>query len=198
MNLLRISQYLQRFIHVHVYALIGMEQKRKIKVLTELYQWSVDFLNTVGEPYWLDFGSLLGYYRERGFLLHDIDVDFGMHEKSYEVVISKKHLLPPEMKFYDSSYRHHGPKLYFNYKGFDVDIYFYEDLGEEIRNYENTRWPNERREVGKYMIYPPKVVSFLNRQIFIPNKSEEYLKYIYGFLGKNGKRNLKTGFWEKK
>ncbi len=166
-------------------------------LLRELYQYSVDFMNQTGEEYWLDFGTLLGYQREKGIIAHDIDVDFGMHEKSYQKVLSQKHLLAKKVKFYDSSHRHRGPKLYFNYKGFDVDIYFYEDLGDAVRNYENTRWPNERREVPKDLVYPLQGVNFLGKKSLIPAQPKEYLEYIYGYLGTDSKRNRDTGFWEK-
>lgn len=197
MNLLRISQYIQRFIHVYMFAILGTHQERKIKLLTELYQYSLDFLNQIGEEYWVDFGTLLGYHRENGIIPHDIDVDFGMHERSYETVLSKKHLLSSRVKFYDSSHRHHGPKLYFNYKGFDVDVYFYEDMGDSLRSYEDTSWPNERRAIPKDLVYPLHAVNFLDRKSLIPNQPKEYLEYIYGYLGTDSRRNQETGFWEK-
>lgn len=197
MNLLRVSQYIQRFIHVYVYRIFGTHQEKKIEVLTELYGYSVDFLNEVGEDYWVDFGTLLGYYRENGIIPHDIDADFSMHEKSYRKVLKSKELLSKKVKFYDTTHRHRGPKLYFNYKGFDVDIYFYEDLGDAVRNYENTQWPNERREMPKELVYPLKWERFLNKKCLIPAKPKEYLEYIYGYLGTDSKRNKETGFWEK-
>ncbi len=197
MNLLRISQYIQRFIHVHIFALVGLENQRKMKVLKELFQLSADFLNEVGEEYWLDFGTLLGYHREHGILPHDIDVDFGMHEKSYEKVLSKRNLLSPKVKFYDSSHRHHGPKLYFNYKGFDVDIYFYEDLGDEVRSYEETKWPNERQKISKELVYPLKSAEMLGKKVSTPSQIKRYLEKVYGYIGSVAKRNQETGFWEK-
>ncbi len=197
MNLLRISQYIQRFIQVYLYAWPGSYRKRKLKILEELFQISVDFLNQSDEEYWVDFGTLLGVHREKGIIPHDIDVDFGMHEKSYEKILSKRHLLSPKVRFYDSSHRHRGSKLYFNYKGFDVDIYFYEDLGDAVRNYENTSWPSERREMPKKIVYPLQSVNFLGKTCLIPAKPKEYLEYIYGYLGTDSKRNQETGFWEK-
>ncbi|MEP4532908.1 MAG: LicD family protein [Cyclobacteriaceae bacterium] len=182
---------------MYFFALFGTHQQRKLKLLTELYQYTVDFLNEMEEEYWADYGTLLGYYREGGIIPHDIDVDFGMHEKSYQKVIENKLLLSPKVKFYDSSHRHHGPKLYINYKGFDVDIYFYEDLGETIRNYENTCWPNERRKMPKNLVYPLQWAEFLDKKCMVPAKPKDYLEYIYGYLGTDSKRNLETGFWEK-
>ena len=33
---------------------------------------------------WLDFGTLLGYYRENDFISHDLDMDFGVQVSSFE------------------------------------------------------------------------------------------------------------------
>lgn len=197
MSLLRVNQYLQRFIHVYIFYIVGQAQVRKMKILEEVYQYSVDFLNQTGEAYWLDFGTLLGFYRVNGILSHDIDVDFGMREASYPQVLSRRNLLTPKLKFYDTSHRHHGPKLYLNYKGFDVDIYFYEDFSEAIRSYEKTNWPNERQLIPKRLIFPLQPVQFLGKESTIPANSKEYLGFIYGYLGADAKRDQKTGFWIK-
>ena len=36
-------------------------------------------LNQEGIPFWLEFGTLLGYYREHDFIRHDCDLDFGAY-----------------------------------------------------------------------------------------------------------------------
>ena len=33
---------------------------------------------------WLDFGTLLGYYRENDFISHDLDMDFGIIISDYQ------------------------------------------------------------------------------------------------------------------
>jgi len=198
MNLLRISQYITRFINIHFTALPGNYRKRKVEILREFLQLSVEFLNRVDEEYWLDFGTLLGQHRENDIIPHDIDIDFAMHEKSYKNVLENKDLISPKIKFYDSSHRHRGPKLYFNYKGFDADIYFYEDLGNHLRSYENADFENERQEIPKNLIYPLKEVEFLDKKIFVPCGTKEYLEFVYGYIGIDGSRNSKTGFWEKR
>lgn len=196
MNLLRVSQYIQRFIHVYLRTWPGNYRARKLEILRELFTKGVEFMNNTREEYWLDFGTLLGYHREKGIIPHDIDVDFAMHEKSYKKVLQDQHLLPPGVYFYDSSYRHHGPKLYLSYKGFDVDIYFYEDLGDTMRSTENTKWPNERQAIQKDLIYPLQIVELFGHKVTVPHQTKAYLECIYGDLSRGAKRNLKTGFWE--
>lgn len=197
MTFLRIKQYLARFFYVYCLTWPGRYRTKKLAILRELFAGGAQFLNDTGEEYWLDFGTLLGYHREGDIIPHDIDVDFAMHEKSYKMVLAKRQLLPKGFSFYDTSHRHRGPKLYLNYKGFDADIYFYEDLGDAVRSYENTSWPNEKREIPKTLIYPLTSASLFDKKIEVPAHTEEYLRYIYGYLGSDGRRNLKTGFWEK-
>ena len=36
-------------------------------------------LNSNGIMFWLEFGTLLGYYREHDFISHDCDLDFGVN-----------------------------------------------------------------------------------------------------------------------
>ena len=43
---------------------------------------------------WLDFGTLLGYYRENDFISHDLDMDFGVQVSSLEEFeVIEKHLI---------------------------------------------------------------------------------------------------------
>lgn len=152
-------------------------------------------MNQTGLDYWLDFGTLLGFYREKGLIPHDIDVDYSMPQDAYEKILSMRHMIPQGFRWYDSSYRHNGPKLYMNYKGFDIDIYFYTDLGNSVRSTEKTRYPNEQQEIPKSLIFPLKETIFLGQAVKVPNQVKKYLELIYGYIGTQGKRNKKTGFW---
>ena len=42
---------------------------------------------------WLDFGTLLGYYRENDFISHDLDMDFGIIINDYDDFLEKNRLL---------------------------------------------------------------------------------------------------------
>ena len=69
--------------------------------------------------------------------------------------------MPPGLKYYDTSGNHKGPKVYFSYKGFDFDIFFYEDEGETIRSYVEADYPNERQHLPKEIVFPLKSDQFL-------------------------------------
>lgn len=192
--MLRTIQYLKRVANIYLTTWPGSYQKKKLKILEELYKISAQTLNTSGEEFWLDFGTLLGYHRESGIIPHDIDVDFAMHESSYNAIVNLK-AIPKNLKLYDTTSKHNGPKMYFNYKGFDVDIYFYQDLGEKLKSYEKSHFPNERQEIPKELVYPLREIELFGEKGFVPAKTEDYLKFIYGYIGRNGTRDQKTGFW---
>jgi len=176
-------------------AFLSKNKNSKMQHLKVLYQHTANFLNQLNEPYWLDFGTLLGYQREGNIISHDADVDFSMMAVSFNKVLENKHLLPAGFTLHDTSFRHYGPKLYVSYKGFDADIYFFEDKNEQIRSFEKTSWKNERQWIPKKLIFPLKPASFLDLEIFVPYQSKKYLEYLYGYIGTGGHRDPVTGFW---
>ena len=42
---------------------------------------------------WLDFGTLLGYYRENDFISHDLDMDFGIIIPDYQRFVEDEQYL---------------------------------------------------------------------------------------------------------
>lgn len=195
MNLLRVSQYFKRFIYVYLTAIPGGYERKKLEILRYMVVESAKFMNAIEAPYWLDFGTLLGFQREKDVIAHDIDVDYGMLAVDYEKVLKHKHLLPPSFSFYDTSSKHFGSKLYMNYKGFDIDIYFYEEEGEKLRSTERAHFENERQWIPKSLVFPLSEADFFEEKVKVPFDTVPYLKKIYGYIGANGKRNMTTGFW---
>ncbi len=194
----RTYQYIQRWANIYLTTIPGHYRQRKIEILQNLFNIVNIFLRESGEDYWLDFGTLLGYHRAEGIIPHDIDIDFGMHEKSYLKIIALKDKIQGEMKFFDTSKNHRGPKVYFSYKGFDADIYFYEDLGDSIRSYERSSYENETSEIPKKLVFPLSEAIHLSQQTFIPSNTKVYLENLYGYIGKDAIRDKETGFWKKR
>ena len=193
--MIRLSQYLKRFANVVLFAFPGQYRKRRLEILEEMFRLCIGALKSTGEPYWLDFGTLLGYHRTGGIIPHDIDIDIAMMEKSYESVTQLKNKMPKGVRFYDTSKNHEGPKIYFSYKGFDFDIFFYADEGETVRSFVEAKYPNERQHIPKELIFPLKVDNFLGEEINAPANTLEYLKLMYGYLGTAGWRDQETGLW---
>lgn len=197
MHLTRLWQYIQRIINVYCVSLPGNYQNKKISHLKKIYQITNEYLKTLNIDYWLDFGTLLGYYREQDILPHDIDVDFGITEHYYIKIWTSRNMLPKGFTMYDTSHKHRGPKLFINYKGFDVDLYFYEDIGDKLASYEVTKYPSEMKPFDKNIAFPLKQVEFLGSSTFVPNASKKYLEHYYGYIGRNGIRDKSTGYWKK-
>lgn len=61
----------------------------------ELLDFVVNVCNKYDLDYWLDFGTLLGAYRHKGFIPWDDDVDIGMMRKDYEKLVE---VIPNEIK----------------------------------------------------------------------------------------------------
>ena len=198
MNLLRIWQYLQRIIHVYFSAIPGQYENKKLKHLRYAYQEVNRFLHQANVDYWLDFGTLLGFYRENDILPHEIDVDFGVHEKYFDTIISLKNKLPTPFRLFDTSQNHRGPKIYISYKGFDIDLYFYEDNRDLLRSYEQTKFPSESSPLKRNMVFPLTETTFLNEKTFVPSMVKEYLEHYYQYLGRDAVRDMTTGYWKKK
>lgn len=174
------------------------------------------FLKDSDVPHWVSFGTMLGLHRENGLIQHDIDIDFSCEEEHYELLWSRRHLLPHGIRMYDSSMRHFGPKLYITLNGYDADIYFYRNEDGHLHPFEKTEWQNYRNPIPVEFILPveplvveiPKDVKMLdldshqadgNRrsfETFAPANAQGYLTFIYGSLAKDAVRNKETGFWE--
>ncbi|WP_421773377.1 LicD family protein [Gracilimonas sp.] len=166
------------------------------KILWELFEYSNQFLREIEADYWVDFGTLLGFYRENNLISHDIDIDFGCHEKHYQFILDNLDKLPAELTIHDTSSRHNGPKLYMSYKGFDADIYFYREEGNQLFSTEKTNWENYNAPHSKDQVFPLNDFEIKGIQTQVPYNPEAYLKTIYGSLDKNAIRNPVTGYWE--
>lgn len=187
----RTKEFIYRSIHSGFF-----NNDNKQKILSELFLESNRFLQELEVEYWLNYGTLLGYYRQKGIIIGDYDIDFGARESDSGVIFDQKHKLPSGFTLHDSSNRHYGPKLYISYKGFDADIYFYQETKEHFIPYEKTKWKNYRKPILRSNILPIKPAQFLGQSCFVPSNVENYLKSIYGNLSANAVRNKDSGFWE--
>jgi len=118
-----------------------------------------------------------------------------MMESSYEALRAQKDHMPKGLKFYDTSHKHFGPKIFFSYKGYDFDVFFYEDEGDTVRTFVEANHPNERQHIPKKLIWPLKEGIFLDERITTPGDTKGYLELMYGYLGTGGSRDPETGLW---
>ncbi|MFY0627125.1 MAG: LicD family protein [Reichenbachiella sp.] len=198
MDFISIIQKIKRFYYIVLTTLPHNYQKKRLIILEDLFKKSNQYLLDNHIDYWLDFGTLLGYYREKKIIPHDMDVDYGCLEPEYEKLKSTQKKLPPGLTLHDSSYRHHGLKMYFNYKGFDADVYFYEEDNGMLTSGVRNSLPNECTPFNKSLVIPTSNASFLDRSTFVPAETKNYLVHIYNYLGKKAVKDKKTGYFYKR
>lgn len=191
----RIGLYIQRYAAVYLCALPGRYTARKLKILQDFYDITNRFLKDLEVDYWISYGTLLGHYREGGIISHDIDIDYSANTNCYQKILDNKDKLPKGVKIYDYSERHFGPKLFFSYKGFDGDIYFYEEKDGLMHPTLKSSIPSDMTSFPKEHIYPLKTADFLGQETYIPNDSEAHLTHCYGYLGPNAAFDPDSGYY---
>jgi len=93
---------------------------------TEALLRAKESLDNAGLFFWLDFGTLLGAYREKDFIKHDHDIDISMFAKDIEA--AKNAMIQGGFKLFrtfEIPDDHTGVEQSYSYKGVFLDIYFY-------------------------------------------------------------------------
>ncbi len=95
----------------------------------ELLLLTKKILNNKGWEFWLNYGTLLGAYRDNDFIPHDYDLDIGMYWKDREGV--KEAMIEGGLKLmyvitYGNPENYDSLEYRFEYKGCYIDINFYE------------------------------------------------------------------------
>jgi len=195
---LRLKQYLEQFISIYFHSIPGGYTARKISLLKQFYTLTNSYPRDLEIDYWLAYGTLLGYYREKGLLAHGIDLDYGAPEESFGKIWDNRHQLPRGLKLFNTSHRHKGPKLFFSYKGFDADIYFYGKKGNKMVPYLISSIPADMKAFPVDYIYPLVDRLFLGQTTFAPAKPKDYLKHCYRYIGRHAVFDPKSGYWYEK
>jgi hypothetical protein len=150
----------------------------------------VTYLEENDIKYWLDFGTLLGYYREKDFIVYDFDVDMGTN---YEGICKLQDL---RVK---NAIDNHERELIFGiwtagpdnlpinmsvaHLNIKLDIYCWFVNGDK-----DVAVAGYNKEVGKYScVQVPKHYHenlkkdmFLGREYVVPQDTEGYIREIYG------------------
>ena len=144
--------------------------------------------------FWLNYGTLLGAYRDHDFITHDNDLDIGMYWKDREGV--KEWLADAGLKLlsiitYGNPDAPDSAEYRFEYHGTCIDINFYEvETGVAITY--NPLFFSEKDYNVKGASIPVKVervdspftnlkkITVLGRKFYVPENTEEYLIANYG------------------
>lgn len=162
----------------------------------EILLHKVDEMLTKNDlQYWLNYGTLLGAYRDHAFIKHDYDLDIGMWWKDQTGV---KEL------FLDNGFKlvvefHFGPwdnpektEFRFEYAGAYIDVDFYTIDENEMAYTYNPLFKDDwdyTKNVSLHPIICEKInnpirglsqIDFIGGKFWVPSNTEEYLVYNYG------------------
>ena len=84
---------------------------------------------------WLDFGTLLGMYRDKGLIKHDQDMDFGIIIEDYNDFQEKENLLLCNgfKKTRELYYDNEIMEISYDYNGLNVDFIIYKREGNCVK-----------------------------------------------------------------
>ena len=138
---------------------------------------------------WLDFGTLLGYYRENDFISHDLDMDFGVQVSSLEDFESiEKYLAENGFKrtkefYFDKDL----VELSYSYKGLNVDFIIYKKEDDKVSSDTIFFMTNALGKPTRYEVYHYKIpfsglkeCDFKGMKVKVPDNTQEYLRTLYG------------------
>ena len=138
---------------------------------------------------WLDFGTLLGYYRENDFISHDLDMDFGVQVSSFEEFeVIEKHLINNGFKRTKEFYFNKNlVELSYSYKGLNVDFIIYKKEDDKVSSDTIFFMTNALGNPTRYEVYHYEIpfsglkeCDFKNLKVKVPTNTEEYLRTLYG------------------
>lgn len=177
-----------------------LEMILRRRAINKMHKYGVEAFHAIDRvltechcPYWLEFGTLLGAYRDHAFIRHDTDIDLGIELKSFSLEILDR------MK--KEGFEIHTPKVFSDngrcyvfggkYKGIVIDIHVCDIDDFYLTSYEsrpltNCSW-KESAELGKNLIYELKypyegfkTIEFYDRKVLIPVNAGVHLSMLYG------------------
>lgn len=142
--------------------------------------------------FWLQYGTLLGYYREHDFIPHDDDMDMGAFIKDAPAIYKALTEAGFERVRHYHVVNDWGLEECYEYKGILIDFFYFKEDGSILSCYGFTpkSYLSYTFHIGKKI--PFKVirtdspnfgfqkVEFKGAQVYVPNRTGEYLEAHYG------------------
>ena len=158
----------------------------------EMLQMADQAFTSMGVQAFLTFGTLLGAYRDKGFIAYDPDVDLGVIDRNlpknmYEVMakhgfqLCKQNIISEKKQVIEDTYI---------YKGIHLDVFHYFEEGGDYYTlvaqlHETKDWKEANATDG----FPCEKVSvvktefqrqnFMNIDVYMPIKTHEWLVDMY-------------------
>ena len=138
---------------------------------------------------WLDFGTLLGYYRENDFISHDLDMDFGVQVSSFEEfeVIEKRLINNGFNRTKEFYFNKNLVELSYSYKGLNVDFIIYNKGNDRVSSDTIFFMTNALGNPTRYEVYHYEIpfsglkeCDFKGMKVKVPDNTQEYLRTLYG------------------
>ena len=138
---------------------------------------------------WLDFGTLLGYYRENDFISHDLDMDFGVQVSSFEEFeVIEKYLINNGFNRTKEFYFNKNlVELSYSYKGLNVDFIIYNKENDRVSSDTIFFMTNALGNPTRYEVYHYEIpfsglkeCDFKGMKVKVPENRQEYLRTLYG------------------
>lgn len=176
----------------------GRRQKRKQRYFIaeneELFRKFTETLNSNDIVFWLEFGTLLGFYREHDFIKHDFDLDVGV--RLYDAAKVRKCLTENGFKLVrDFHAKDGGMEESYRYLHTTIDLFYFRvDASNPSIQYCNMFkspvFPVKKQHLNKMLTMTVKRKNVPNNgferavfkgyDIYIPKKTDEHLCAHYG------------------
>lgn len=138
---------------------------------------------------WLDFGTLLGFYREKDLIPHDLDMDFGIIIPDYEAFLKDEKVLF-EQGFVRTKEFYYNDKIVefsYSYKGLNVDFIVYDKKENTISSDTIFYMTNALGNPTRYEVYHYELpftalteCRFKEILVKVPENTREYISHLYG------------------
>ncbi len=175
---------------------INLKNSQKRNVVVKNYGQEVlkimyEECNKIGIDIWLDFGTLLGWYREKDFISFDMDMDFGAYYDDVEKFqVLKRNLLEKGFAYSrEFVYDEEVVEESYSYHGLNIDIVFYKKQQKKKNLFSylivygmdlNKKPINVEGYLEENTLVDLKNVEFKGVNVQVPENTEEYLQNYYG------------------
>lgn len=153
-------------------------------------------------PYWLEFGSLLGAYRDKKFIVNDFDIDVGAYlsdaQRIYDVLTNNGFSLIREFHVRGEN----GLEQTYEYAGTTIDVFYFFNRDGFI--YCNGFYDAIKQSLDKYFDicvcefkfkkFNISKIDFLGLQVSVPEDTELHIIEVYGNTYKVYDPNFKDGY----
>ena len=171
--------------------LVNNAFKREAVDVLRLYS---DALFSKGIVFWLDFGTLLGYYREHDFIKHDYDIDtatwFSNHEK---VKIALEQAGFELVRYYEILGRD-GIEECYKHRDYatTIDVFYYFEEGNQTycfsfcplvpmtKKRHLNKWQKSSTRKWTYNSFELVSSEFKGIKVYVPKDTSSYLEAGYG------------------